>query len=229
MLALRRQSRAPFTIPLGPVIPTAALLVSVAILFGATGLQLQVGASFFVAGAILYGVTAWRKPLTTLCSSLLMSWLPATAAAQKLVILTRHAERADAGKAEEKDPLLSAAGEARAAKLAAMLADSGVKAIFATEFKRTQQTAQAAGESLGLTVTVMPGADTTGLVARLKKQHANGHRLRGRPLRHAAGHHQGARRAGRDDRLDRVRQPVHPRSGDRRLYTDSLSGPAPVQ
>ena len=61
VLALRRESQAPFTIPLGPVIPVAALVVSVAILFGATRLQLQVGASFFVAGAVLYGVTVWRK------------------------------------------------------------------------------------------------------------------------------------------------------------------------
>ena len=61
VLALRRESRAPFTIPLGPIVPAAALIVSIAILFGATRLQLQVGASFFVAGAVLYGVTVWRK------------------------------------------------------------------------------------------------------------------------------------------------------------------------
>ena len=113
------------------------------------------------------------KTLTIFCAVLLLSLLPGAAAAQKLVILTRHAERADAGKAEEKDPVLSSIGEARAEKLAAMLADSGVQAIFATEFKRTQQTAQPVAKRLGLTVTVMPGADTTGLVARLKKQHAN--------------------------------------------------------
>ena len=112
------------------------------------------------------------KTLTTLSIVVLLSLLPAAAAAQKLVILTRHAERADAGKAEEKDPLLSQVGEARAAKLALMLADSGVKAIFATEFRRTQNTAKPLATKLGLTVNVVPGADTTGLVARLKKQHA---------------------------------------------------------
>ena len=112
------------------------------------------------------------KTLTILCTAVVLTLAPAAAAAQKLVILSRHAERADAGKAEEKDPVLSQMGEARAAKLAAMLAEAGIQAIFATEFKRTQQTAQPLAKRLGLTVSVMPGADTTGLVARLKKQHA---------------------------------------------------------
>ena len=62
VLALRRQSRAPFTIPFGPVIPVLALIISIAILFGATALQVKVGLSFLVAGAILYGVAVWRKP-----------------------------------------------------------------------------------------------------------------------------------------------------------------------
>ena len=61
VLALRRQSRAPFTIPFGPVIPILALAISIAILFGATQLQVKVGLSFLVAGAILYGVAVCRK------------------------------------------------------------------------------------------------------------------------------------------------------------------------
>jgi APA family basic amino acid/polyamine antiporter len=62
VLALRRQGRAPFTIPFGPIIPLVALAVSIAILFGASALQLRVGAGFLVAGAILYGVALWRRP-----------------------------------------------------------------------------------------------------------------------------------------------------------------------
>jgi amino acid transporter len=54
VLALRRQGRAPFTIPLGPAIPTVALLISIALVYGATALQLRVGAAFLVAGAVLY-------------------------------------------------------------------------------------------------------------------------------------------------------------------------------
>jgi amino acid transporter len=54
VLALRRQGRAPFTIPLGPAIPAVALLISIALVYGATALQLRVGAAFLVAGAVLY-------------------------------------------------------------------------------------------------------------------------------------------------------------------------------
>jgi amino acid transporter len=54
VLALRRQGRAPFTSPLGPAIPAVALLISIALVYGATALQLRVGAAFLVAGAVLY-------------------------------------------------------------------------------------------------------------------------------------------------------------------------------
>ena len=54
VLALRRQGRAPFTIPGGPVIPVVALVLSVAILYGATLTQLIVGAIALVVGALLY-------------------------------------------------------------------------------------------------------------------------------------------------------------------------------
>jgi basic amino acid/polyamine antiporter, APA family len=62
VLALRRHGPpAPFTIPLGPVIPIVAILISIALLYGATALQLRVGAAFLVAGAVLYAIARWRK------------------------------------------------------------------------------------------------------------------------------------------------------------------------
>jgi amino acid transporter len=54
VLVLRRQSKAPFTIPGGPVVPVVALVVCMVILYNATGEQLQKGALALVAGAILY-------------------------------------------------------------------------------------------------------------------------------------------------------------------------------
>ena len=107
-----------------------------------------------------------------------LALMPAVADAQSLVIFVRHAERADGGAGASNmatapaDPLLSAAGEARAARLATMLADAGVKAIFATEFRRTQDTGKPLAAKLGLTVQQMPGRDGAALVAKLKAEHA---------------------------------------------------------
>ena len=104
---------------------------------------------------------------------------PALAEAQKLVIVVRHAERADGGAgaapmtAAPADPLLSAAGEARASRLAGLLAESGITAIFATEFKRTQDTAKPVAAKLGLTPQIVKAADTSALLGRLKASHAN--------------------------------------------------------
>ena len=61
VLALRRQGPASFTIPGGPVVPVLALVISLAILFGATPIQRQVGLIALVAGAALYLVARWRS------------------------------------------------------------------------------------------------------------------------------------------------------------------------
>jgi len=65
------------------------------------------------------------------------------------LILLRHAERESNG----SDPSLSTAGRARAKVLATMLADTGIDAIFTSEFKRTQETAAPLAARLGLTPT----------------------------------------------------------------------------
>jgi amino acid transporter len=54
VLVLRREGRAAFTIPGGPVVPVVALVVSVAILYGASALQLQVGIVAIAVGAALF-------------------------------------------------------------------------------------------------------------------------------------------------------------------------------
>ena len=65
-LALRRPqflnkvNPATFVIPLGPVIPTLAILVSLAILAGASRQQLSGGAAALAAGAVLFGVNRLR-------------------------------------------------------------------------------------------------------------------------------------------------------------------------
>lgn len=61
VLVLRREGRASFTIPGGPVVPVVALVISMAILYGASGLQLRVGLGALAVGAVLY-LIARRAP-----------------------------------------------------------------------------------------------------------------------------------------------------------------------
>ena len=83
---------------------------------------------------------------------------------QSTVFIVRHAEKAD----DSKDPELSEAGRARAGALANMLRDSKISVIYATEFKRTQQTAAPLARALGLTVTTLPAENQAALIAKLR-------------------------------------------------------------
>src|SRR5213080_180443 len=89
--------------------------------------------------------------------------------AQPVVVIVRHAEKANGG----NDPDLSSAGRARANELARILKDSGITAIFSTEFKRTQETAAPSATSIGVTATVIPAKDTAALVAKLHQLNGN--------------------------------------------------------
>lgn len=93
-------------------------------------------------------------------------------AAMTTVFVVRHAEKAVDG---TKDPALSAAGVAHAARYASLFATGarrqGLAAVYATEFRRTRQTAEAVARPLGLPVKVMPGKDTTALVEDIKRHH----------------------------------------------------------
>jgi phosphohistidine phosphatase SixA len=114
-----------------------------------------------------------RKSRLSFCILLLvgsMLALPALAEAQKLVFVARHAERADEPARNQEDPVLSAAGEARAARLNTMLRDADIKAIFVTQYKRTQLTARPLAQRLKLTPQVMPPSVGT-LVNELKSRH----------------------------------------------------------
>ena len=92
------------------------------------------------------------------------------ASAQPVVVIVRHAEKAASG---AKDPDLSPAGRARAEALARILKDSGITAIFTSEFKRTQETAAPTATSAHVTPTVVAAKDTAGLVAKLHQLNGN--------------------------------------------------------
>ena len=94
------------------------------------------------------------------------------ATAEPTVFLARHAEKADAG-ADPKNPELSAAGRTRAESLGRMLRDAGVVAIFASEYARTQQTAEEVRGAAGAAVTTVPAKDVAALVDKLKMVEGN--------------------------------------------------------
>ena len=92
------------------------------------------------------------------------------ASAQPVVVIVRHAEKATNG---GKDPELSSAGRARADALARILKDSGITAIFTSEFKRTQETAAPTATSARVAPTVVAAKDTAALVAKLHQLNGN--------------------------------------------------------
>jgi broad specificity phosphatase PhoE len=87
------------------------------------------------------------------------------------VVLIRHAEPAGGAGA---DPVLSAAGTARADLLAHMLQDAGLSAVFVTQFQRSVQTGTPAAATAGLVVTPYDAADAAGLATALRTGHSGG-------------------------------------------------------
>ena len=81
-------------------------------------------------------------------------------AGEPIVFVVRHAERSDN---DPGDPDLSAAGQERAALLASLLAEAGLTTIYATPWKRTQQTAAPLAAALGIPVRIYDASDSTAM------------------------------------------------------------------
>jgi phosphohistidine phosphatase SixA len=92
------------------------------------------------------------------------------ASAEPVVVVVRHAEKAIS---DADDPDLSPAGRARAEALARILNDSGIKAIFTSEFKRTQETAAPTAASTHIAPTVVAAKDTAALTEKLHQLNGN--------------------------------------------------------
>lgn len=90
------------------------------------------------------------------------------------IFLVRHAEKAPpAANGLANDPDLSAAGRARADRLAKALSDVRFSAIYASEFQRTQKTAVPIARKYMIGVATIPAKDTATLVAKLKQEDGN--------------------------------------------------------
>ena len=108
---------------------------------------------FAVLGAVvvLAYFATFRRPVTT-------------------VILIRHAEKNK--EPDNPDPDLSPAGQARAQELVRMFGDAGINAIYATQYKRTQQTVKPLADRLGVPINQVNSKSTADLVAQIHAQHA---------------------------------------------------------
>ena len=99
-----------------------------------------------------------------------------SAVAQRAVFVVRHAEKQS--EANEPSVPLSAAGRARAKRLAALLKNAGVTAIYSTDTVRTLATAKPLARALNITIRKYSPLDADGqtnlkpLADRLKAEHA---------------------------------------------------------
>ena len=85
------------------------------------------------------------------------------------VILVRHAEKNI--EPNNPDPDLSPAGQARAQELQRVLDSTELNAIYATNFKRTQQTASPVANKVGITPTIIDAKKTPDLVNGILNDH----------------------------------------------------------
>jgi phosphohistidine phosphatase SixA len=97
-----------------------------------------------------------------LCGLLLVSEV---AHSQGMIFLVRHAERLSSA----DDSLLSTAGEQRARCLANTLKDAHISAIFATDVKRTQQTAAPVASEFNIQTRIIPKANSAELVKQIEQ------------------------------------------------------------
>lgn len=90
------------------------------------------------------------------------------------IVFVRHAET-DATMADGGDPPLNARGRARAELLADFLEEvdvlAGVNAIYASQFRRTQETAAPLAARLGVEIEIADPYDVVGLTKNVLHQH----------------------------------------------------------
>ncbi len=87
------------------------------------------------------------------------------------IIFVRHAEKVEI----QDDPGLSVAGRRRVAELTRQLVDAdvvaGIDAIYATPFKRSQETAQPLADALSLPIRTYDAEDTNDILEKILKKH----------------------------------------------------------
>ena len=82
------------------------------------------------------------------------------------VILVRHAEKKI--EPENNDPDLAPEGFERAQEIARVFAGAGIDAIYATQYKRTQQTVKPLSDRIGVPVTLLESNQSDELVKQIQ-------------------------------------------------------------
>lgn len=88
------------------------------------------------------------------------------------VIVVRHAEKNI--ESNNPNPDLSPAGQARAQELGRVIGKAGVTAIYATQFRRTQQTVQPLATAFGLPITELNARNTAELGRQISLNNRGG-------------------------------------------------------
>lgn len=110
----------------------------------------------------------WITLFTILCAATALGYSSPSDPSLTTVIFIRHAEKLI--EPDNPDPDLSPAGAARAQEIAKMFSNTGVGAIYATQFKRTQQTVKPLADKLGIPVTQVPAKNSAEVVKQIRAQ-----------------------------------------------------------
>ena len=114
-----------------------------------------------------------KRARWAVCWLILLAGLSCRSASDEVttVFVVRHAEKAVV---QGDDPPLSEAGLERARLLNQMLAQAGVTNLYASQFKRTQQTLQPLAEEWNLKPVIVEAREVPDLVKRLKEESRGG-------------------------------------------------------
>ena len=98
--------------------------------------------------------------------------LPHAVSAQEVIYIVRHSDPPSTLNLDEilDETPLSESGQQRAKMLAERLKDAGITAIYATQARRTVETAEPLAKTLGLEIRVHSYEDTDGLVRLLRSE-----------------------------------------------------------
>lgn len=118
----------------------------------------------------------WLSAVAVLLTSLLifgvvrlsLAWFADTTT----VVLVRHAEKDSA--TDVQDPLLSAAGQERALRLAAMLGDEAWSAVYVSDTRRAELTAAPLAARIGVPLQRYSAGALDALLEEIGERHAGG-------------------------------------------------------